>query len=164
MNWPMQGDCDAFYGNPRGRDGRASGVWEKTHLTRIAPPFAMTFAGRPIRTVTVHRKCAESLSRVLSAIWDSSGRDPKRLDEWGAPVFGGSYAYRVMRGGARLSMHAYGCAIDLDPVRNGFHDETPHFALAPAVVKAFEDEGWEWGGRWKGRACDGMHFQAARTR
>jgi hypothetical protein len=165
MNWPVQTDCDAYYGNPRGRDGRASGVWERANLTRIAPPFAMTFSGKPIKTITIHRKCADSLSRVLAAIRDAAAREPRLLDEWGANVFGGAYVYRVMRGGSRLSMHAYGCAIDLDPARNAFHDETPHFALPPAaVVKAFESEGWEWGGRWKDRACDGMHFQAARTR
>jgi hypothetical protein len=62
-------------------------------------------------------------------------------------------------------MHSWGCAIDLDPGRNAFHDQTGHFGAggAIAVVRAFEAEGWIWGGRWAGRSCDPMHFQAARV-
>jgi hypothetical protein len=123
----------------------------------------MTFAGKPIKTIQIHKKCADSLSRILAAIWEASGHDQKRVNEWGASIFGGSYVYRLMRGGSSLSTHAHGCAIDLDPARNGFHDTTPHFATAHEIVKAFENEGWSWGGRWQGRACDGMHFQAARV-
>lgn len=164
MNWPHQSDCDAFYGNPRGRDARASQAWERANLTRLAPPFVMTYAGKPIKAITIHKKCAPSLTRVLNAIWKSAGKDQKTVDVWGASIFAGSYVYRLRRGGSTLSMHSYACALDLDPARNAFHDETPNFANAPEVVKAFEDEGWTWGGRWRGRACDGMHFQAARTR
>jgi len=92
-----------------------------------------------------------------------AGKDQKTIDAWGVSVFSGSYNYRVMRGGAVLSMHAYGCAIDLDAPRNFFHDQDPHFAHIPQVVKAFKDEGWVWGGDWSGRSKDGMHFQAARV-
>lgn len=163
MKWPLQRDCDTFYGDPRGRDARASSVWEKANLTRIAPPFVMTYAGKPIKTIAIHTRCAASLTRVLAAIWKSAGKDQKIVDVWGASIFAGSYVYRLKRGGSTLSMHSYGCALDLDPARNAFHDETPNFSNAPEVVKAFEDEGWTWGGRWRGRACDGMHFQAAKT-
>lgn len=165
INWPLQSQRDAFYGNPRGRDGRASGVWEKSNIVRIAPPFVMTFAGKPVKTISIHKKCAESLSRSLAAIWEAAGRDQKTVDAWGASIFGGSYVYRLTRGGSILSTHAHGCALDLDPARNGFHDQTPHFGdgAAVAVVRAFEAEGWTWGGHWRGRSCDGMHFQAARV-
>lgn len=161
MNWPLQSRCDVFYGDPRGRNDRASPGWEASHLTRIAPPFEMTYAGRPIRSITIHEACASSLARVLAAIARAANDSPATLQSWGVSIFAGSYNYRVMRGSSRLSMHAYGCAIDLDPDRNAFHDVTPHFAEVPAVVDAFEAEGWIWGGRWTGRGCDGMHFQAA---
>jgi len=163
MTWPLQSQCDAYYGNPRGRNGRASAQWEKANLVRVAPPFKMQFAGKPITSVSIHKRCADSLAKIFNNIWLASGKNQKIIDDWGVSVFSGSYNYRVMRGGNVLSMHAYGCAIDLDAPRNGFHDPTPHFAQVPQVLKAFEDEGWTWGGSWSGRSKDGMHFQAARV-
>jgi hypothetical protein len=74
-------------------------------------------------------------------------------------LFGGAYNFRVMRGGSSLSMHAYGCAVDFDPARNGFGSRNPYLAKCPAVLEAFKREGWTWGGTWK--KPDGMHFQAA---
>jgi hypothetical protein len=164
--WPLQKDCDSFYGNPRGVNGQPSGQWERDNLTAITPPFRMTYAGHPVRTIKVHRRCALSLLRVLGKIWEASGHNQETLDSWGASVFGGSYNFRLMRGLNTLSMHAYGCAIDLDPAHNGLHDRTPKFTPNGAVVKAFKDEGWVWGGDWNsdGRSsdeprCDGMHFR-----
>jgi hypothetical protein len=165
MTWPLQSELDAFYGNPRGKNlDQPDTQWVTENIVRVLPPFPMTYAGRPARTISIHKKCAESLSRVLFAVWDYSGRKQGILDQWGASVYGGGFNYRLMRGGTRLSVHSWGAAIDLDPERNGFHDTTPNFANHPAVVKAFEDEGWTWGGRWSGASCDGMHFQAARVK
>lgn len=72
------------------------------------------------------------------------------------------------------SNHAYGLAIDLNPVENPYVgcgmtrdptslryvDRTP---LRPgmvtrAVIKAFQSIGWEWGGAWTGDTKDYMHF------
>ncbi len=165
MNWPLQRDCDKFYGNPRGGKG-ASGSWEAGCLTRVKPPFAMFYDGRPVSYILINRKCADSFRRVLDKIWVAAGKDQQTVDKWGASTFAGSYVFRQKRGGSTLSMHSYGCAIDLDPARNGFHNQNGNFSRGDAhkVVEAFESEGWEWGGRWSGRSCDPMHFQAAWTR
>lgn len=158
--WPTQDECDAFYGNPRGRDGSAAPWWVRTSLVRIKAPFPMTYDGRPISGIQIHKKCADSLSRVLQGIWVASGHNQAVIETWGMDKFGGSFSYRLMRGINRLSMHAYGCAVDFDVERNGLGDSTPHFAQCPLVLDAFAQEGWVWGGRWK--RSDGMHFQAAR--
>jgi len=163
MIWPFQSQCDAFYGNPRGFGGEPSGAWEATNIIRIVPPYQMFFAGQPVSTIRVHKKCADAFMAALTAINHAAKGDAKLLSESGANIFGGSYNYRVMRGGSSLSMHSYGCAIDLDPARNGFHDTTPNFLKYPFVIKAFEDAGAVWGGHWKGRSCDGMHFQFAKV-
>lgn len=160
-SWPNQSGCDAYYGNPRGRNGRPSPAWEAANLTTIKPPYRMTYAGKPISSIRIHKKCAASLERILNAIWMASGKKQSVVNAWGANIYGGAYNYRLMRGGNSLSMHSWGCAIDLDPARNGYGDSTPHFAAVPEVLKAFADEGWEWGGPWS--KADGMHFQAART-
>ncbi|MBS4019890.1 MAG: M15 family metallopeptidase [Dechloromonas sp.] len=163
--WPLQRDCDSFYGRPINRDGSISRAWESVNLVTIKPPFTVYYGTTPVKGIRIHRRCAESLSRVLDRIWVAAGRQQSVVDAWGASKFAGSWVVRNKRGGGTLSMHAYGCAIDLDPGRNAFHSTRPNFAKMPAfkVVEAFEAEGWVWGGRWSGRSCDGMHFQAART-
>lgn len=161
--WPTQAECDQFYGNPRGKPGQPNPTWEAANIISIKPPYRMTYDGVPIKGIRIHRKCAASLLDALTGIWNAAGHDQAKVDEWGASIYGGAYNYRLMRGGTRLSMHSWGCAIDLDPARNGFRDPTPRFLQYPQVYRAFEAQGWTWGGRWKGDSCDGMHFQAARV-
>jgi hypothetical protein len=72
------------------------------------------------------------------------------------------------------SNHAYGLAVDLNPVENPYVgcgmtrdpmslrylDRTRHRRgmVTPAVVEAFRSIGWEWGGDWSGSTKDYMHF------
>lgn len=74
----------------------------------------------------------------------------------------------------RWSNHAYGHAVDLNPVENPYvgcgrvRDPTRARYIArkrlyegmvtPAVVRAFASIGWGWGGSWSGRTKDYMHF------
>ena len=159
--WPLQSECDTFYGNPRGVNDTPNAAWVKANLVRIGVPYRITYAGQAIQGITIHKRCSDSLSRILTAIWVASGHNQARIEEWGMDKFGGSFAYRLKRGLNTLSMHAYGCAVDFDVERNGLGDPTPHFAQCPLVLDAFAGEGWVWGGRWS--RPDGMHFQAARV-
>jgi hypothetical protein len=77
-------------------------------------------------------------------------------------------------GSGNWSNHAYGLAIDINPVENpyvgcgmtrdrtalGYVDRTPHRRgmVRPAVIDAFRSIGWEWGGDWSGDTKDYMHF------
>ena len=151
--WPKQSEADGFYGNPRGRGNQASPTWEKQNLVRLKPPFAMRFSGKPVTSFKIHRKCAESLGRVFDAIWKSAGQDQSQIDAWGVSTFGGSYNFRLMRGSNHLSMHSYGCAIDLSPER--FPMGKSDACFCEEVLQAFKDEGWI------NLAHDRMHFQAA---
>ncbi len=171
--WPLQKECNAFYGNPRNPMDASlpSRAWEAANLTTVAPPFQMFYAGKPVKHVRVHKKCSDSLMRVFKTIWTLAGQHQRIVDQWGASVYAGAYNYRLMRGLNTLSMHSYGCAIDLDPARNGLHDRTPHFTASCPVAQAFRSEGWTWGGDWDGDGssadeprCDGMHWQAARVK
>jgi D-alanyl-D-alanine carboxypeptidase len=74
------------------------------------------------------------------------------------------------------SMHAYGLALDLNPVENPYvgcgmtRDKTALSFLdrsrvrrgmvTPAVVRAFASVGWGWGGSWTGSTKDYMHFSS----
>jgi poly-gamma-glutamate synthesis protein (capsule biosynthesis protein) len=84
---------------------------------------------------------------------------------------------RYVAGTTRWSEHAYGRAIDVNPVQNpyvsGSYVSPPageRYAdrslrlrgmihSGDAVVRAFAAVGWEWGGRWAG-AKDYQHFSA----
>ncbi|MGL5914993.1 MAG: M15 family metallopeptidase [Culicoidibacterales bacterium] len=160
--FPKQSQVDNFYGNPRGRNGQPSAAWEKANLVIVPTPWAAVAAWDltlKIRGVRTHRKCAESLARVFNKIWIASGKSQTQIEKWGMHLLGGGYNFRLIRGGSSLSMHSWGCAVDFDPARNGLHDDTPHFAHCPEVLKAFASEGWTWGGNWT--RADGMHWQAA---
>jgi hypothetical protein len=74
----------------------------------------------------------------------------------------------------RWSNHAYGYAVDLNPVENPYvgcrrtrnRASEPYIdrsrlrkgMVTPAVVRAFRSIGWGWGGDWTGRTKDYMHF------
>jgi hypothetical protein len=74
------------------------------------------------------------------------------------------------------SEHAYGQAIDLNPVENPYvgcgmtrdktalsyldRSRTRRGMVTPAVVRAFASIGWGWGGAWSGSTKDYMHFSA----
>ena len=74
------------------------------------------------------------------------------------------------------SMHAYGLAVDVNPVENPYvgcgesHDPAARpykdrsrrhrGMVTPAVVRAFAAIGWGWGGSWPGDTKDYMHFSA----
>lgn len=83
------------------------------------------------------------------------------------------YVWRPIVGDRRLSMHALGLAVDLNPRLNPYikgdrvlppgavYDTTVPGTLLPdsPVVQAFKRLGWEWGGDWTGEKVDYMHFQ-----
>lgn len=178
MPWPTQAEVlsnKSVYGDPRGRDRtKMSPAWEAANIVYIVPPYRMTYAGKPVKRVRVHKHCAASLLRVLDKLLESATmidrKNPQKvLDHAGVSIFGGVVQYRLMRGGNSLSIHSYGAAIDLDPARNGMYDKTPNFADHRWVLAAFKSEGWKWGGDWNGngssadeRMADGMHWQATR--
>jgi hypothetical protein len=75
-------------------------------------------------------------------------------------------------------MHAYGLALDINPIENPYvyaNGTTAHAPSKPyldrsnvregmatrrgAVVRAFDAIGWGWGGRWPG-PTDYQHFSA----
>jgi D-alanyl-D-alanine carboxypeptidase-like protein len=80
------------------------------------------------------------------------------------------------RGNGSWSEHAYGEAVDLNPIENPYvgcgmtrdraslsfldRSRLRRGMVTPAVVRAFQDVGWGWGGSWAGATKDYMHFSA----
>lgn len=84
---------------------------------------------------------------------------------------------RALPGGTGWSFHAYGRAIDINPLVNPFIDAAGNLEPATArpyldrtrddlgllragdaAVQAFTDRGWRWGGNWK-NPIDYQHFE-----
>lgn len=162
--WPVQDvlDLNYFYGNPdTNSDGFPDRKWENDFIMRIIPAYPMYAAWRTdqrIKTISINRNCAASLGRILKAIageFDAQERERYQLDR-----FGGAYCFRSMRKSHRLSVHAWGAAIDLAPEANpmGARWGTRPDMMPKRVVEIFQDEGWTW----LGPHGDCMHMQAAK--
>ena len=81
------------------------------------------------------------------------------------------------RGTGTWSMHAYGLAVDVNPVENPYvgcgqsrdpwtrryRDRSRHREgmVTRRAVEAFRSVGWGWGGAWAGNTTDYMHFSAS---
>lgn len=153
--WPLQRDCIAFYGNP------ASAGWLQANTVSVLCPWELHVGAALTSHITIHKKCAESLGRVLNNIWAACGKDTKQIQAFRYDRYDGSYNFRPMRGGSQMSMHAFACAIDWDAADNAFHSTHHLFTDQSLLVTKFKDEGWSWGGDW--HSPDAMHVQAARV-
>jgi hypothetical protein len=81
------------------------------------------------------------------------------------------------RGTGTWSMHAYGLAVDVNPVENPYvgcgqsrdprtrryRDRSRHREgmVTRRAVEAFRSVGWGWGGAWAGNTKDFMHFSSS---
>ncbi len=152
--WPKQSAVSSFFGPAGGIDCTAG---------RCQLPFAFPLAWDADQRVTsfaCHRLVAEPLTRIFANAAKHYGETTfrqMRLDR-----FGGCYNYRAMRGGSSLSMHAWGIAVDLDPVNNGLNTRAPQALFSGAEYEGFwrivEAEGFYSLGRKENR--DWMHFEA----
>jgi len=146
------------------------------------------FDGRShVGALVVHRRVARDVVTVFRRLY-AAGFPVRRM----APVseFRGSddasmaadntsgFNCRNAVGGSGWSEHAYGTAIDVNPVENPY--VLNGRALPPAgrayvarsrvrrgmavrtgvLVRAFESVGWKWGGRWRG-SPDYQHFSVS---
>lgn len=163
MVWPLYADLNETYGTPdKNGDGLPDIDWYNENIVKIAPPYPMYWSWNkePVRTISIHTVCADSLQRCLSGIaknFKESEIKKYRLNECG-----GGYNFRLMRGGRNLSVHSWGAAIDIAPSLNWLgRAYNPLKGMMPLLaVQIFNNEGWTWGGLWK--RPDAMHFQACR--
>ena len=136
-------------------------------------------------TLVVNQRVAAGARRVFAVLLrerfpirriepiDNYGGDDERSLE--ADNTAGFNCRRVVGGSGGWSKHAYGLAIDVNPVENPYieggriHPQNgrdyvdrsnvrPGMAIEGGIlVTAFAAEGWDWGGRWKSTP-DYQHF------
>lgn len=160
--WPHEDTAalNAFYGDPRSHDGREDAAWAAANLVKWTPPYPIFYSDdkrSPLLHMWVHKKCLATFNAAFVEAKLVLGIDyikAHRLD-----VCGGTYCYRVQRGGSRLSVHAWGCAIDMDPGHNPFqHKWEPGAGMIDGRFAAIlQKHGFGW--RGANGDDDPMHFQ-----
>jgi hypothetical protein len=153
-----ESECLGLFGNPM------TPSWGAEHLVHVTPPYAIQMGGVHVASIAINKIAADSLTRVLAKIAEGCHHNPAEIAAGHCDCFSGSYAARTKRGSSSISMHAYGLAIDWDAPHNplGAPAGKTFFTPDSLLVRAFQEEGWEWGGNWHSRR-DAMHVQAAYT-
>ena len=161
-SWPLQKDMPTFYGDPGGYEASPQrSAWENANLVDVDCPWPLLMDKTPVTQIRIHRKCADSLLRVLGDIWDAVGHDLSAIQTLRYHLFSGSYAPRTIRGGTMPSCHNFAAAIDWDDQDNQQHATHHLFQDNSLLVVKFKAEGWIWGGDWSPQSVDAMHVQAA---
>jgi hypothetical protein len=135
--------------------------------------------------LVVNRDSASAIVSVLRRLY--AKRFPIRrmrlVDDYGGSDFRSieadntsAFNCRAATGSTRWSEHAYGHAIDVNPIENPYVSDgsTSHTASVAYLdrsrhrpgmaypggdlVRAFEAIGWGWGGYWSGSIQDYQHF------
>lgn len=110
--------------------------------------------------VMMHWRVTKAFMGVTERLRAALQQDPS-LRPW--LKSDGGFAWRRIAGEPRLSAHAYGIAVDLSARRAPYWRWSrlrPHplqQTYPSAIVRAFEDEGFIWGGKW--HEYDIMHFE-----
>jgi len=129
---------------------------------RVILPFEFRLAwdfDQKIKVIACHKLIAENLSKIWNDTAQHYGE--KRFRELGLDLYGGCFNYRPMRGSSKLSTHAWGIAVDVDPERNQLSWDHNRATLAREEYIPFwnivEANGAYSLGRTKN--YDWMHFQ-----
>ncbi len=155
------------------------------HLRRVALTY-VDFSGVARRgALVVNASVARDVVVAFRALYRAGFpiRRMQPIERYGGDDFASieadntsSFNCRAATGSSHWSNHAYGYAIDINPIENPYVSggRTSHRASVTylnrsrvrpgmaiegrALVRAFDNVGWGWGGRWSGRTRDLQHF------
>jgi hypothetical protein len=178
---------------------RAAGVWHRGCPVGLSDLRLLTVSHRDFsgRTQTgqlvVNKAATAPLRRVFRRLYDLHFpiRHLTLADAYGPQAqrpkdgdISGSFECRQAvpspctggRGTGTWSMHAFGLAVDINPVENPyvgcgqsrdptarrFRDRSRHYRgmVTRRAIAAFRSVGWGWGGAWAGNTKDYMHFSS----
>jgi hypothetical protein len=143
----------AYYGDIRlyiRDDGTLDPRWELENLKVAQLPYPLTLSwdsSRSVSKIRVHKYLVDLVEITFAGIVYAGLAEE-------VTEFGGAFAFRSQRGSHRLSLHAFGAALDLNPRSNPLGTLG---TMNREVIGVFERCGWTWGGRWA--RPDPMHFQ-----
>ena len=132
--------------------GQLKPEWQQQYLATAILPFPLALAWNMnvnIGKFICHRLLVDTFENVFQEIV-SQGLQSK------VTSFGGCFTFRQQRTGAKLSTHAWGIAIDLNPATN---QQGTQGDMDSGVMTIFRNAGFKWGGDWLAPRTDAMHFQ-----
>src|SRR6266478_6369112 len=135
-----------------GPDHALDAHWQTDSLAHVSLAFPMKLSWDQSRTVT-HISCHKLMTGIFAEVFQniqSAGLQNH------VPSFGGCFAFRPQRTATKLSTHAWGIAIDLNPEGNM---QGTAGNMNAEVIKIFRQAGFTSGGDWQGKTRDPMHFQ-----
>ncbi len=133
----------------------------------------------------VHERVADEVLSIFKELYDKGYPIARmnRIEKYGGDDAASmnadntsAFNHRQVAGSDKLSLHAYGLAIDINPVENpyitnegveplegeGYVDRTLNvkglIKKGDTCYEAFIKRGWQWGGEWKS-IKDYQHFQ-----
>jgi D-alanyl-D-alanine carboxypeptidase len=141
---------------------------------RVAKPLARVFNKLyALRFPIRHMQLADAYGPKQSRPADGDVSDAFECRQAVASPCSGA----TSSGTGHWSQHAYGEAVDLNPIENPYvgcgqtrqKASRPYLdrsrlrpgMVTPQVVAAFRSIGWGWGGNWSGSTKDYMHFSAS---
>ncbi len=126
--------------------------------------------------IIVHKELAYSTKQVFQRIlretdFPITSIIPLSFYNWNSSARynnSGGFDWRFVDGNNEITDHAFGAAIDINPLINPWIRKNSHNrpynpnirgTLSPSsqVVTIFNEEGWKWGGNWK-HSKDWQHF------
>jgi D-alanyl-D-alanine carboxypeptidase len=138
--------------------------------------------------LVVHEDVAREVQRAMRRLYEVGFpiRRMRLIDAYGGSDFRSieadntsAFNCRTVAGTSRWSEHAYGQAIDINPIENPYvssgrtsHEKSERYLdrtrkrrgmirAGDAVVRAFVSIDWGWGGYWPGSVKDYQHFSAS---
>jgi D-alanyl-D-alanine carboxypeptidase len=138
--------------------------------------------------LVVHEDVAREVQRAMRRLYEVGFpiRRMRLIDAYGGSDFRSieadntsAFNCRTVAGTSRWSEHAYGQAIDINPIENPYvssgrtsHEKSERYLdrtrkrrgmirAGDAVVRSFVSIDWGWGGYWPGSVKDYQHFSAS---
>jgi hypothetical protein len=129
------------------------------YIVQIVLPYPMYYDSKKVTKISCHKLVADKLLAIFNDILEFYGQEA--IHDLKIDDYGGCFNYRLMRGGTKLSVHSWGCAIDLNPSRNLLKEtsKTARFARMEykPMIDIFYKHGFVSLGREKN--FDWMHFE-----
>lgn len=145
------GDIEAFITRDSNGLSGLSPEFEKLHIVNFKYCPTLDTESKPpkIKTIRCHRLLVPTFVSVFDLlILLGLIEHIHSID--------GCFDFRAKRSGSGLSTHCWGIAIDINAATNrpGTRGD-----MDAEIIEVFKMAGFIWGGDWKGKMRDPMHFQ-----
>jgi hypothetical protein len=142
------GDIESYIACNSDRVPILSPGFEKRHIISLELPTEIRTA-----TSTGSIRCHRLLKPLFAAVFAQIvTRDAAKHIH----TIDGCFVFRQKRSGNGFSTHSWGIAIDINAVTNRRGTKGD---MDTAIIDIFKIAGFIWGGDWKGKMRDPMHFQ-----